>query len=63
MLVERLAEEPEAVEEVWRDIVAQGCGVSVPMVEQLFKVTLTLTLTLAMVEQLFKVRARVRWLG
>ena len=46
MLVERLAEEPEAVEEVWRDIVAQGCGVSVPMIEQLFKV-----------------RARVRWLG
>ena len=46
MLVERLAEEPEAVEVVWRDIVAQGCGVSVPMIEQLFKV-----------------RARVRWLG
>jgi len=37
VLVERLVEEPEAVGTVWGDIVAQGCGVSVPMIERLFK--------------------------
>jgi len=37
VLVERLVEEPEEVEAVWGDIVAQHLSVSVPMIERLFK--------------------------